>query len=180
MKKFFSKTVTAAVAKLLLIALINIVLVACSKSPFEFRGYTAGSDCAAITAAEIAQGAELVGTREEEVAGLGSLTVSELRGEVYATPMFIDVVCHGESGPSGVWYLAVVNDLEEQAATYERLTKILTDAFAEPKVTGEVGSRAARFHCDINGQVSLFEGGDEHLTGAGEVSIFIDLRPDLC
>ncbi len=178
MNLFFSSTANAA--KLLLVALLSIVLVACSKSPFEFRGYSAGSECAAIVAAEIAQGAELVGTRQEEIPGIGDLTVSELRGDVFAMPMFIEVVCHGESDPYGVWYLAVVNDLEAQAATYERLSGVLTREFSSPTLAGDIGSREARFHCDAHGQVSLFEGGDEHLAGGGEVSLFIDLRPDLC
>ena len=174
----FSKTVNAA--KHLLVALMTIVLLACSKPPFEFRGYSAGSECAAIIAAEISQGAELVGTRQEKIQGIGDLTVSELRGDVYSLPMFIEVVCHGESDPYGVWYLAVVNDLEAQAATYDRLTNILTQEFSAPTLAGDMGNREARFHCDAHGQVSLFEGGDEHLAGGGEVSIFIDLRSDLC
>ena len=74
----------------------------------------------------------------------------------------------------------MVDNLEAQAATFERLSGVLTNEFTQPDVEGVPGSRVARFHCDRHGLVSLFEGGDEHLAGGGEVSIFVDLRPDVC
>ena len=80
----------------------TFALAACSKPAFEFRGYAADASCDAIIAAETSQGADLVGTRQDDIPGLGAVTVSELRGEVFAAPMFIDVVCHGGSKPSGI------------------------------------------------------------------------------
>jgi hypothetical protein len=148
----------------------TLMLAACSKPAFEFRGYASDASCDAIVAAETSQGAELV----------GNVTVSELRGEVFSAPMFIEVVCHGENRPYGIWYLAVVDNLDEQAATFERLSGVLANEFRQPDVEGDAGARVARFHCDRHGLVSLFEGGDEHLAGGGEVSIFVDLRPDVC
>ncbi|ANO52032.1 hypothetical protein [Woeseia oceani] len=158
----------------------SVLLSACSKPVFTFRGYAADATCSAIVRAEQQAGAEVVGQRQQDMETLGMLNVTELRGSVFDLPMFIEVACDESDVALGVWYLAAVNNQNEQAAAYERLSSNLEAQFGAPVQSGDAGSRSSRFHCDEHGLVSLYEGEDEHMEEGGEVSVFVDLRPDLC
>ncbi|MEQ8205288.1 MAG: hypothetical protein RIA65_03860 [Woeseia sp.] len=158
----------------------SFLLSACSKPVFTFRGYAADASCSDIVRAEQQAGAEVVGQREQDMEALGMLNVTELRGSVFELPMFIEVACDESDVALGVWYLAAVNNQDEQAAAFERLSKNLEAQFGAPEQSGAVGSRSSRFHCDVHGLVSLYEGEDEHMEEGGEVSVFVDLRADLC
>ena len=159
---------------------VSCLLSACSKPAFEFRGYAADAACSDIVSAEQLSGAEFVRQRKEDMETLGMLDVTELRGPVFGLPMFIEVACAENDVALGVWYLAAVNNRDEQTAAFERLSSELEAKFGAPEQSGEVGSRSSRYHCDQHGLVSLYEGEDEHTTGGGEVSLFVDLRADLC
>lgn len=160
--------------------LAGVLLVACSKPAFTFRGYSANAACSEIIRAEQTLGVEVVGQRKNDMAEMGTLDVTELRGTVFDLPMFVEVACGQNDEALGVWYLAIMDNIDEQAAAYDRLSIRLAEVFGAAEESGDTGARSGRFLCDANGAVSLFEGSDEPLSPGGEVSVFVDLRPNVC
>lgn len=114
-----------------LVPILVLLLEACSKPAFEFRGITNLSSCVSAVAAEEKQGGVLREQRATQNPSSRDVSEYELAGELFAQTVRVLIVC-GDEELQFVNYLTEVESEAEAEYLHQYFESKLLETFGEP------------------------------------------------
>lgn len=124
-----------------------IALQACSEPAFYFRGYNADSPCNSIIDIELALGAEFLDAHESRNPQTPGF-VTTLAGELFESPVQIEIRCERGNKAASIHYIADEQDPEATGALYARFSTALEAQFGASTEEFTEIHRARYFLCD--------------------------------
>ena len=160
--------------------LLSFLLVeACSKPTFSFRGFTDLSDCRSVIDSELADGATFNTAFDALMPGGDKDgTVTHLDGKLGTVPIAIFVSCYRNGKVSSVDYIANVADTAASSNTFDAFDRELKAIYGEGRDSFTRESRRKTYVCGEPATVVLREA---QLAQADyEVSLLVVPHPSDC
>jgi len=133
-----------------------LALGACSEPSFYFRGYSNHSGCGGVIDAELANGA-IFEDAYDDLLSEGTGLVTELTGEIFETPVRIDVGCYRDSIVGFVSYVSLQENADASDEIHERFSQVLDDAFGVAEERSTADGRSKIYYCTEDAKVVLAE-----------------------
>lgn len=149
-----------------------VLLSACGKPTFEFRGYSDISSCTDVVDAEVSLGAQVIGTNKADYEE--SLTLTEMKVEIQGASAIAYVECDQFLKFRSIQYFVKPEIPLKLPELYDRLHTEMSRSFGIPRSTsGERIDRQSSFRCGENGVVWMSENIDDEWLGYSNVELGI-------
>jgi hypothetical protein len=133
-----------------------LLLAACERPIFGFRGYTNLSTCQEVINAELRNGSDFEGSySSDDLEDRGMR--SELVGTLFAEPVGIDIGCDDQGGIRRVTYRPAATDPDETAELMSRFATELAAIYGPPVVRYSDINRTITFLCPAPAPIRLEE-----------------------